>query len=59
MKCVFLSTDGKCYAEMIAQRGAEIPWEVDEATKNDFCTQVRFPSCPRYEAKLAFATKSR
>jgi hypothetical protein len=59
MKCVFLRSDGKCLAEMLKQAGSTVGWEVDEETKERFCTKDAFLECPRYEAKMAFLTKSR
>lgn len=56
MRCVFLDSQDKCFAEI---RGIGDFWKVDEETKNIYCIKHKFVDCPRYNAKMAVLTKGR
>jgi len=54
MKCVFLDSVDRCYAEL---RGLGDFWKVDKDTKDKLCMQENFQECPRYRAKMDSITK--
>ena len=55
MKCVFLEGEDIGCADLTIIRAI---WKVDEETKKNYCTTSEFVSCPRFNAKMQFMTKT-